>query len=262
MFNLIQPKLTTENPPFSTTHTQLLHRCTCYPTHPAYTLPNTMLATFTHNSCYVHMRHLLHSLATLATFTCYTRYDPRYSCHHLATYPLLLDLNAATLQMKQQVRQLQSTFAQQPMPGAQRSGKSSSRSSSGPYPSTSPRKQRAIANDANAANAANTTNTDFHRSFREGDQPQLPRCHRCLGRDKHEVRRCPRTKLWDSKRDVLCNWNAKQYLKISKGTHKGLELCAEWQRPNGCTERGHPEKHRCSGCASTAHGAEGCPEGQ
>lgn len=151
------------------------------------------------------------------------------------------------------MQQLQTTFTMQPLAGSQRLTKNPNRSSSGPYPQTSPRKQKPPTNDATA---------EFQRSFRKADQPQLQRCHRCLGRDKHDVRRCSRSTLWNNKREVLCNWNAKHYLEIAKGTHKGLELCADWQRPNGCTERDHPEKHRCSGCASTAHGAEGCPEGQ
>ncbi|KAJ3792355.1 hypothetical protein GGU11DRAFT_656653, partial [Lentinula aff. detonsa] len=83
-------------------------------------------------------------------------------------------------------------------------------------------------------------------------------CHRCLGRDKHDVRRCSRTLLWNNKQRVICEWNARNFLEISAGIHKGVELCADWQRSNGCTSSSHPEKHRCSGCASPNHGAESC----
>ncbi|KAJ3780140.1 hypothetical protein GGU11DRAFT_693577 [Lentinula aff. detonsa] len=60
----------------------------------------------------------------------------------------------------------------------------------------------------------------------------------------------------------MCNWNGNKRLEFSSGIHKGLEVCANWQRPNGCTEENHPKKHRCSGCASSNHGAEECPDGQ
>ncbi|KAJ3779519.1 hypothetical protein GGU11DRAFT_694022, partial [Lentinula aff. detonsa] len=87
-------------------------------------------------------------------------------------------------------------------------------------------------------------------------------CHRCLGRDPHFVKKCSRTSIWNNSRKVICDWNEKSYLEICEGIHKGLELCADWQRTNGCTNRGHTEKHRCSGCASTNHGANGCPDGE
>lgn len=120
-----------------------------------------------------------------------------------------------------------------------------------PYPSSSPRK----------AKGGNSTDKPFQKSFRDIDHPPLSHCHKCLGRDKHDIRKCSRTSLANGKREVLCDWNAQRYLEFIKGPHKGLEVCADWQRPNGCTSRNHSEKHRCSGCASTAHGAGGCPEG-
>ncbi|KAJ3769840.1 hypothetical protein FB446DRAFT_623663, partial [Lentinula raphanica] len=87
-------------------------------------------------------------------------------------------------------------------------------------------------------------------------------CHRCLGRDKHDVRRCSRTSFWNGEGKVLCNWNARRYLEITNGQHKGLELCGNWQSPNGCTESTHPQKHRCSGCAAPDHGADTCLKGE
>ncbi|KAJ3809619.1 hypothetical protein F5876DRAFT_16200, partial [Lentinula aff. lateritia] len=83
-------------------------------------------------------------------------------------------------------------------------------------------------------------------------------CHRCLGRDKHDICQCLRTTLWNGKQVVLCNWNRNGYLEISRGTYVGLELCVDWQHPNGCTSRMHPEKHCCLGCAHSSHGAENC----
>ncbi|KAJ3806340.1 hypothetical protein F5876DRAFT_21931, partial [Lentinula aff. lateritia] len=87
-------------------------------------------------------------------------------------------------------------------------------------------------------------------------------CHRCLGRDKHDVRHCSHTSIWNGKHGVMCHWNKQGFLEITDGTNAGQELCADWQRPNGCTSQAHPEKHRCSGCMSTSHGANSCPEGE
>ncbi|KAJ3888642.1 hypothetical protein GG344DRAFT_53227 [Lentinula edodes] len=130
-----------------------------------------------------------------------------------------------------------------------------SKSRRNPYPSTSPRKASNLKQEEDYT-------PDFPRSFREANQPKLSRCHRCLGRDKHDIRWCSRTTLWNGKQAVLCNWNRNGYLEISRGNYVGLELCADWQRPNGCTGKTHPEKHCCSGCAQSSHGAENCPEGQ
>ncbi|KAJ3924200.1 MAG: hypothetical protein NXY57DRAFT_882509, partial [Lentinula lateritia] len=81
-------------------------------------------------------------------------------------------------------------------------------------------------------------------------------CHWCLGRDKHDIHWCSHTMLWNGKQGVLCNWNSSSYLEILRGTYMGLELCADWQHPNGCTNKAHPEKHQCSGCTNSGHGAE------
>ncbi|KIK52988.1 hypothetical protein GYMLUDRAFT_77645 [Collybiopsis luxurians FD-317 M1] len=182
----------------------------------------------------------------LAVFSERTLEESRVEIQRQNNAKALKEMQSATAQLRRELQQLTQTPAPHtPSPH--------SKTRPAPYPPTSPRK---------ASGTKNSETTSFQRSFRNANQAQLARCHRCLCRDKHDIRRCTRTTLSGGKRDVLCNWNSKGYLEITHGTHAGLELCAEWQRPNGCTSRKHPEKHRCSGCASTLHGAEGCPDGQ
>lgn len=170
-----------------------------------------------------------------------------YSLTKPPTQPTEMQLIAA--QYKRELQSIGRTS--QPLPPTQPTRNTPHKHRNTPYPSTSPRKASSMKEEP-----------DLQKSFRDANQPRLPRCHRCLGRDKHDIRRCSRTSLWNGKKDVLCGWNAKGYLEILAGLFAGLELCAEWQRPNGCTSRKHSEKHRCSGCASTNHGADGCPEGE
>ncbi|KAJ3985632.1 hypothetical protein F5890DRAFT_1125799 [Lentinula detonsa] len=167
-----------------------------------------------------------------------SREEVRNKAHERA----LAELGTAKKQQQATTNNLQSNPSQS-------SPKKSDLKSRRVTPYTSPQKKKA-------------PEPEFQRSFRSVDHPTLQRCHRCLGRDPHFVRKCSRTSIWNNSRKVICDWNEKSYLEICEGIHKGLELCADWQRTNGCTNRGHTEKHRCSGCASTNHGANGCPDGE
>ncbi|KAJ4494028.1 hypothetical protein C8J55DRAFT_447914 [Lentinula edodes] len=164
----------------------------------------------------------------------------------------LKDIQAATALMEARVdaklQKLSQITSTPPFPSPRQS---SGKARQTPYPSTSPRKA-----------SRQPDNPNFQRSFRDLNQAPLTRCHRCLGRDRHDVRHCSRTSLWNRKRGVTCKWNKQGFLEITSGTNAGLELCADWQRRNGCTSKAHPEKHRCSGCTSSSHGASSCPEGE
>ncbi|KAH9846308.1 hypothetical protein C2E23DRAFT_744365, partial [Lenzites betulinus] len=79
-------------------------------------------------------------------------------------------------------------------------------------------------------------------------------CAICLG--KHpisEVASCNRSKLW--------NGQPAFSTRIGKRiqSRDGAPLCIGWQRPAGCSSRDHPERHACSGCGGTRHGACDCP---
>ncbi|KAI0037963.1 hypothetical protein FA95DRAFT_1506252 [Auriscalpium vulgare] len=79
----------------------------------------------------------------------------------------------------------------------------------------------------------------------------------CLGRDQHDVGHCNRARLWDDSRATRCTRNARDRLAVGD-----TEICLAWQLPNGCQSTNHLERHACSGCGDTSHGANGCPLAQ
>ncbi|KAJ7449618.1 hypothetical protein FB451DRAFT_1102566 [Mycena latifolia] len=42
----------------------------------------------------------------------------------------------------------------------------------------------------------------------------------------------------------------------------GAELCSDFQQLEGCSSRGHDEKHECCGCGSRNHGVQKCPRAE
>jgi hypothetical protein len=105
------------------------------------------------------------------------------------------------------------------------------------------------------------------KSFRTGETPAtadkpsspLPTCAVCLGCDAHTmpVVYCPAEKTWDGKHDTYAKRvERKLYAKLT-----GQQLCTNWQRAEGCSDKHNPA-HSCSGCSSTHHGAQGCPRAQ
>ncbi|KAI0365288.1 hypothetical protein BV20DRAFT_954569, partial [Pilatotrama ljubarskyi] len=82
-------------------------------------------------------------------------------------------------------------------------------------------------------------------------------CAICLGRHTlSDVKRCNAVSTWDG-HPTTCTRQGNRIV-----THQGLPLCTNWQRDTGCSETGHDERHRCSGCGSDRHGAHRCPRAQ
>ena len=82
---------------------------------------------------------------------------------------------------------------------------------------------------------------------------KLPACPVCLGRHRHRVVSCQATKTWNG-RDTVC-------MRTDTGrilNKRGAVICADWQRPNRCTDATGKHLHECSGCGSTKHGADFC----
>ena len=78
-------------------------------------------------------------------------------------------------------------------------------------------------------------------------------CAVCLGRHEHPFAKCNDTKLWDG--------SASGARKNEQGrlvAADGFALCFDWQLPKGCGSTGHLDRHRCSGCGKSDHGAQGC----
>lgn len=79
-------------------------------------------------------------------------------------------------------------------------------------------------------------------------------CASCLGCHKWSYATCNTSTLWNRQKGKA--------RKNSQGrlvTADGLILCFDWQLPAGCQMSSHPEKHRCSGCGKSNHGAQSCP---
>ena len=82
-------------------------------------------------------------------------------------------------------------------------------------------------------------------------------CAVCLGRYEHNFSKCNSSKLWDGTK----GW-ARKNEQGRLATPEGLVLCFDWQLPKACTSTAHTEKHLCSGCGDSKHGAQKCPRGE
>ena len=82
-------------------------------------------------------------------------------------------------------------------------------------------------------------------------------CVVCLGRSEHDYRKCNSSKLWDGKK----GW-ARRNEQGRLATPEGLVLCFNWQLPKMCASTAHVEKHLCSGCGESNHGAQKCPRAE
>ncbi|KAG2082664.1 uncharacterized protein F5147DRAFT_590319, partial [Suillus discolor] len=83
-------------------------------------------------------------------------------------------------------------------------------------------------------------------------------CAVCLGRTSHNFIECTAVRLWDSSFPAVATRVNKQLLLRSSDK----PLCVDWQRARGCSSHSHGERHVCSGCLSTSHGAQLCPHAQ
>lgn len=100
------------------------------------------------------------------------------------------------------------------------------------------------------------------RSFRPSTQgpnrrDRLSACPICLGRHRHHTASCQATKTWNGEK-ARCS-------RASNGrilNRRGAVICADWQRPNRCTDDSGKHLHECSGCGSAGHGADACPSAQ
>lgn len=82
-------------------------------------------------------------------------------------------------------------------------------------------------------------------------------CAVCLGRYEHNFSKCNSALLWDGTK----GW-ARKNEQGRLATPEGLVLCFDWQLPKACASTAHTEKHFCSGCGDSKHGAQKCPRGE
>ncbi|KAJ7817308.1 hypothetical protein B0H14DRAFT_2374099, partial [Mycena olivaceomarginata] len=72
-------------------------------------------------------------------------------------------------------------------------------------------------------------------------------CANCLGRHEHQP--CSRGPLWDG--SCACCMKNKRGRLINPS---GAGHCSDFQHPEGCSSKGHDEKHECAGCGQHNHG--------
>ncbi|KAH8976764.1 hypothetical protein EDB86DRAFT_2820336 [Lactarius hatsudake] len=92
--------------------------------------------------------------------------------------------------------------------------------------------------------------------FPPGAGPRGGVCAACLGRHDHTFAKCEGHKLWDGSTGAVRKDQGKLV-----GTD-GLPVCFDWQVPKGCASASHPERHKCSGCGKSDHGAQTCPRAE
>lgn len=85
-------------------------------------------------------------------------------------------------------------------------------------------------------------------------KPSFPACLVCLSTRSHPVMRCRETRLWDGKHPSRCSRTNEGKLIDCEGR----PICVNWNKTIGCQERSSRHLHECSGCGSTAHGAQDC----
>ena len=98
---------------------------------------------------------------------------------------------------------------------------------------------------------------DQGQFFRSGADSRGGVCATCLGRHEHTFGKCEARKLW--------NGAAAGARKVGIGRlvgEDGLPICYDWQLPPGCQSTLHNERHKCSGCGKSSHGAQNCPRAE
>lgn len=88
-------------------------------------------------------------------------------------------------------------------------------------------------------------------------QDKLSACPVCLGRHRHHIASCQATKTWNGKEAISTRTASGRILN-----KRGAVICADWQRPNRCTDSSGKHLHECSGCGSAEHGADSCLSAQ
>ncbi|KAG2061226.1 hypothetical protein BDR06DRAFT_838303, partial [Suillus hirtellus] len=67
-------------------------------------------------------------------------------------------------------------------------------------------------------------------------------CALCLSRFAHNIHKCKSEFLWDGKTPTSCRRNTEGRLVNAHG----LQLCYDWQCPNGCSNTSKEHNHQCS----------------
>ncbi|KAG2744526.1 hypothetical protein P692DRAFT_20644595, partial [Suillus brevipes Sb2] len=119
--------------------------------------------------------------------------------------------------------------------------------------SASPTKKSAAPRNSRTSTG---TRSGFQASAHSTRSPAV--CAVCLGRNNHSFIECTAERLWDNTFPAVATRTNKHLLL--RGSDK--PLCVDWQRVGSCSSNAHSERHICSGCLTTTHGAQSCPRAQ
>jgi hypothetical protein len=131
--------------------------------------------------------------------------------------------------------------------GRYRSRSPSVRGGSPPYRQT----------DSQSRDGAKPSRRDKPEFFRAGTDSRGEVCMACLGRHQHPFGKCDGRKLWDGSPGSVRKSGQGKLLG-----QNGDPICYDWQLPKGCPHTSHPERHKCSGCGGSSHGAQACPRAE
>ena len=101
------------------------------------------------------------------------------------------------------------------------------------------------------------TRGEHDQFFRSGADSRGAVCTTCLGRHEHAFGKCTARKLWNG---AAAGAKKNGYGRLVG--EDGLAICYDWQLPPGCQSTSHNERHKCSGCGKTSHGAQNCPRAE
>ena len=101
------------------------------------------------------------------------------------------------------------------------------------------------------------TRGEHDQFFRSGADSRGAVCATCLGRHEHAFGKCTARKLWNG---AAAGAKKNGYGRLVG--EDGLAICYDWQLPPGCQSTSHNERHKCSGCGKTSHGAQNCPRAE
>ena len=131
--------------------------------------------------------------------------------------------------------------------------------SRGRYRSRSPTRENAYAprQETRSRDNGRRTRGEQDQFFRSGADPRGAVCATCLGRHEHPFGKCTAHKLWNG---AVAGAKKNGYGRLVG--EDGLAICYDWQLPSGCQSTSHNERHKCSGCGKTSHGAQNCPRAE
>lgn len=123
--------------------------------------------------------------------------------------------------------------------------------------SPSPKRKRSPSPERSTARTK-YTHSPKEDSSNSANRKAYAACAVCLGRHKHNILECKAETTWSGSYPTVSKRVDKELLLQSNSA----PLCVDWQLSRGCHIACHYNRHLCSGCTSSSHGAQRCPRAQ